>query len=216
MTPTGRDPGDPGEHLGNLFVDAVAAARFDAMEQLLAPGIRFRALLPRRIAEAASAAEARAIVEGWFGDCDRIEVSDRVVERVADRVRIGYRLQLHEEKRGWLAARQEVVATANGDRFDDLALLCTGFRPVDAPADVGPAATPTPHVSLVAYGDSCATLTPRIRSTIRALEPGQVLEVLSDDPGAEEGLRSWSRLTGHALVAARPDDTGTRFYLRRA
>lgn len=215
MASTGRDPGDPGERLGNLFVDAVAAARFDAMEELLAPGIRFRALLPRRTAEAASAADARAIVEDWFDDCDRIEVVDRAVERVADRVRIGY--QLLVSKHGpWFAIRQEAFATTDGLLLADLALVCSGFRAVEAPHDAAPAPGLEPDARLVAYGDSCATLTPRIRSTIRALEPGQVLEVLSDDPGAEEGLRSWSRLTGHALVAATPGDTGTRFYLRRA
>jgi TusA-related sulfurtransferase len=49
-----------------------------------------------------------------------------------------------------------------------------------------------------------------------ALDPGQILEILTDDPSAPEALASWTRLTGHELVGADPGGAqGTRFFVRR-
>jgi len=59
-------------------------------------------------------------------------------------------------------------------------------------------------------------LTPMIALRMRELPTGQVLEVISDDPTARSGLASWSRLTGHPIVAIVEDEGGrTRYYLRR-
>jgi TusA-related sulfurtransferase len=65
-------------------------------------------------------------------------------------------------------------------------------------------------------GQACATLTPIIASRMRALESGQVLEVVSDDPTARSGLAAWSRLTGNPMIAVIEDGPErTRYYLRR-
>jgi tRNA 2-thiouridine synthesizing protein A len=75
---------------------------------------------------------------------------------------------------------------------------------------------PRPDAVLDAPGASCANLTPLIRARMRELVSGQLLEVLSDDPAAREGVPAWSRLTGNPLEAVVEDDTErTRFYLRR-
>ena len=75
---------------------------------------------------------------------------------------------------------------------------------------------PKADAVLDAPGSSCASLTPLIRSRIRELTSGQVLEVRSDDPAAREGVPAWSRLTGNPLEAVVEDDAErTRFYLRR-
>ncbi len=42
--------------------------------------------------------------------------------------------------------------------------------------------------SLVAYGDACATLTPRIKETLRNVISGGVVEVRTDDPSAREDV----------------------------
>ena len=46
-------------------------------------------------------------------------------------------------------------------------------------------------------------LTPTISATVRGLAVGAVLEIVTDDPEAEEGLRSWARLTGNELGCGR-------------
>lgn len=69
---------------------------------------------------------------------------------------------------------------------------------------------------LEGLGEACATLTPLIWRRIRKLESGQVLEVVSDDPAAREGVEAWSRLTGNQLIAYIDEGGGSsRFYLRR-
>ena len=76
--------------------------------------------------------------------------------------------------------------------------------------------TPIADVRMDVLGQDCATLTPMIASRIRQLSSGQVLEVISDDPTARSGLASWSRLTGHPIIAIVEDGPGrTRYYLRR-
>ena len=52
-----------------------------------------------------------------------------------------------------------------------------------------------------APGATCATLTPAIRSRLREMQGGQVLEVRVDDPGAREDIAAWCRLAGHELLA---------------
>ena len=74
---------------------------------------------------------------------------------------------------------------------------------------------PAPDSVLEAFGEGCATLTPRIRARLRQLESGQILEVVSDDPAAREGVPAWSRLTGNPLLAAAVDGDRLRFSIRK-
>ena len=65
-------------------------------------------------------------------------------------------------------------------------------------------------------GFVCAALTPLIKSKLREMEPGQVLEVRVDDPAARLDVPAWSRLSGNTLLATVEEDAEhTRFYLRR-
>ncbi len=50
----------------------------------------------------------------------------------------------------------------------------------------------------------CGELVLELRGRLLALPPGAVIEVRATDPGAPEDLPAWCRLTGHALVGARP------------
>jgi len=74
----------------------------------------------------------------------------------------------------------------------------------------------TADAVLVAYGDACATLTPRIKRAMGEVASGGVIEVRTDDPSAREDVAAWSRLTGHALVeVVEEDERRTRFLLRK-
>ncbi|GEM_PF-976898 len=75
---------------------------------------------------------------------------------------------------------------------------------------------PVPDTVLEGWGDACATLTPRIATSLKSLRSGQVLEVRTDDPAAREGVAAWCRLTGHTLLLSHEEDEQrTRFWLRR-
>lgn len=52
----------------------------------------------------------------------------------------------------------------------------------------------------------------RLRDLMTGLEPGQVLEVRSTDPGVREDLPAWCRLTGHEFLGAR----GARYFVRKS
>lgn len=56
-------------------------------------------------------------------------------------------------------------------------------------------------VSLNVPGLACANLTPAIKKEMQSLQPGQVLEVISDDFASREGVPAWCRLTGNKLLA---------------
>jgi TusA-related sulfurtransferase len=196
---------------GEAFVDAVVSRDFDAIEASLAPDVRFRALTPRAMREAATASGARAWIEGWFGETDRNELIESRVEMIADRLHVAYRIRLREDG-AWFLVEQQLFASLGDARLTDVALVCSGFRPIEAPT------VSHQHrvdARLDAIGKSCATLTPDIHAAVRRLEPGQVLEIVADDPTAEDGLRAWTRLTGNELVETTPSDATGSFYVRR-
>ena len=64
---------------------------------------------------------------------------------------------------------------------------------------------PTPDAPLDAGHEGCGTLLVVIRQRVKALAPGQVLEVVGYDPGAKEDLPAWCRMTGNPLLAVRGD-----------
>jgi TusA-related sulfurtransferase len=70
--------------------------------------------------------------------------------------------------------------------------------------------------TLEAYGVTCGTLEPLIAQRLRALAPGDVLEIRSDMPEARDGIASWVWLTGHALVAVEDDEPPrARYYVKK-
>ena len=80
-----------------------------------------------------------------------------------------------------------------------------------------PSRPPVPVATLEAYGLTCGSLEPLIAQYLRALAPGDVLEVRSDMEEAAEGIGAWVWLTGHALVAIQKDEPSprARYYVRK-
>jgi TusA-related sulfurtransferase len=56
---------------------------------------------------------------------------------------------------------------------------------------------------------ACIDLTPLIAKTMRDLQPGELLEVHTDDPASRVGVPAWCRLTGNSLVRTSADDADT-------
>jgi tRNA 2-thiouridine synthesizing protein A len=61
----------------------------------------------------------------------------------------------------------------------------------------------------------CGDLTPIIRGRMRELQTGQVLEVISEEPAAHEGIPAWSRLTGNQLLGTVQEPSRARFFIRK-
>jgi hypothetical protein len=113
------------------FVEALGRREFKTVEECFAPDIRFRALVPPGLREAAKGSEAVEHLQGWFGGADHFEVLRSEVESTADRVRFRYKLRLHDED-GWSVIDQSGY-TLGADRIQSVDLVCSGFRPTEPP-----------------------------------------------------------------------------------
>jgi len=70
--------------------------------------------------------------------------------------------------------------------------------------------------NLEARGLACIDLTPKVKIALSEIQSGQVLEVLSDDSSAREGIPAWCRLTGHSLINSEKINTDeTLFYIQK-
>ena len=61
----------------------------------------------------------------------------------------------------------------------------------------------------------CGDMTPLIRQALRDLGSGQVLEVISAEPAAHEGIPAWCRLTGNNLIGTMREEGRSRFHIRK-
>ena len=74
-----------------------------------------------------------------------------------------------------------------------------------------------PARSLDARGLRCPLPLVKARDEIDFIGPGDVLEILATDPGADHDFRAWCRRTGHQVVAfEQREGPEFRFLIRRA
>jgi tRNA 2-thiouridine synthesizing protein A len=73
-----------------------------------------------------------------------------------------------------------------------------------------------PDKTLDCLGLYCPMPVLKTRDAIRALGPGQVLEMLSDDPGSEPDMKTWSERTGHELIEVERRGAVFRFLIRKS
>jgi radical SAM protein with 4Fe4S-binding SPASM domain len=69
--------------------------------------------------------------------------------------------------------------------------------------------------SFDAIGRACVELLLPMANRVRALEPGQVLKVMTDDAAAREDLSSWCRMTGNELLDRIKGDGFDNYFIRR-
>ncbi len=56
----------------------------------------------------------------------------------------------------------------------------------------------------------------KTREALLHMDPGQGLEVTSDDPGSEADMKSWSMRTGNELLEMQRNGAVFRFFVRKA
>jgi tRNA 2-thiouridine synthesizing protein A len=74
---------------------------------------------------------------------------------------------------------------------------------------------PTADLTVDMGQAGCGDLTPLIRGRMRELQSGQILEVISEEPAAHEGIPAWSRLTGNELIGTVRETSRSRFFIRK-
>ena len=72
-----------------------------------------------------------------------------------------------------------------------------------------------PDRKIDCLGLACPMPILKTREAVKQLAPGQVLEMISDDPASEADLRSWSAKTGHRLLATERNGPVFRFLIRK-
>jgi tRNA 2-thiouridine synthesizing protein A len=72
-----------------------------------------------------------------------------------------------------------------------------------------------PDKRLDCIGLYCPMPILKTREALRSLEPGQVLEMTSDDPASEADMRSWSARSGNELVEVEKHGLVFRFLVRK-
>ena len=65
-----------------------------------------------------------------------------------------------------------------------------------------------------ARGLNCPMPIVRTAQAMKALGPGQIVEVAATDPGSVRDFAAWARTTGHALLESTTGDGVFRFVLR--
>src|SRR5437870_4820414 len=89
VTATARDAISTGE----AFVAALADRDFEKLEACFHPQVRFRALVPSGLRERTGSTDAVAQVKSWFAETNRIQLLQREVYLVSQRVHISYRFR---------------------------------------------------------------------------------------------------------------------------
>ncbi len=181
------------------FVRALARRDFETLERLFDARVRFRAIVPRGLREAATAEDAVGWLRTWFADADSMELLGSDTATVADRTYLRYRFRVHKAGRVTLI-EQHGYADVADSRIVDLSLLCSGFRPADESAD---------HLHHYDAGDlGCGDGLPReFRGQIGSIPVGDVLRVVARDPAARADLPALARLMGHRVrtISEAPD-----------
>jgi hypothetical protein len=115
--------------LGQRFAYAVAHQDADALRQLLAPNVSFRALTPGRLWESESAAETidEVILGTWFS-ADRTVTEVLALEfvKVGAVERVGYRFRAALPD-GTFVIEQQAYLKTEKDTVSCLRILCSGF-----------------------------------------------------------------------------------------
>lgn len=70
-----------------------------------------------------------------------------------------------------------------------------------------------PTLSLDCVGLYCPQPLFQTRESIDSIEADEILEVLADDPAAEEDLKRFCKRTGHELLLFEKDEDGVQRFL---
>ncbi len=70
-------------------------------------------------------------------------------------------------------------------------------------------------VTLDCFGLLCPMPIIETAKKLKELQPGQILEVISTDPGIKEDMPSWCRMTGQEFLGAEEEGELIKVYVRK-
>ena len=206
--------------LGEVFLTNLAGQDFDGLANLFHPMVHFRALLPSKEVGETTNQGAVSWFRKWFGDFDILQVQQSMANLVSDRLHISYRLMVHSQENGWEIIEQQIYTIIREERFADLWLLCSGFRPKQASSDA-PDVQGQPTIQPQLGGDQFYNAGDRgcaegpldeISALMSHMKTGQSLEIYATDPSVARDLPAWCHLSGHEMVK----NSGNFFLIRHS
>ena len=194
VTASGRDAKSAGE----TFVAALANRDFKHVQACFHPQVRFRALVPSGIKERNEAAAATAQLQVWFSEPTRMQLLQKEIYLVADRVHISYRFREHYSDGETEVIEQHAFCDVRDGLIESMDLVCSGFLPEARGGAVGE--LPQHHYDAGDLG--CGSGLPQeFRRQVGAIPVGHVMEVVTRDPSAKEDLPALARLLGHEVLS---------------
>ena len=207
---------------GEAFIKALSIRDFDTLEKLFDPEIRFRGLVPKGVREGATAQEAANWLRFWFENADTFKLEKFSIDQVVDRLHISYLLNLHNQE-GWYEVAQQIYCTVQNSVISDLALVCSGFRPVaeqslSSELDLASQAILPINQTLGAtffydaQDKGCADGSlEQIANLARGLTEKGTLEIRATNPSVANDLPAWCRMAGYELY----QQNGDHYFVRR-
>jgi TusA-related sulfurtransferase len=191
------------EATGEDFVVALSDRDSERLEACLHPEVRMRALVPSGFQELKGPLVVAGRLNSWFAEAESIQVLEKNVYRVADRLHIRCRLRERYSDGESEIIEQDAYCDLRGGAIVSIDLLCSGHRPElpDNSADVH-------HFDAGDLGCSSG-LPEEFRHQIEGIPIGGILEVVTHDPSAREDLPSLSRLLGHRVIATKNSPDGS-------
>ena len=74
----------------------------------------------------------------------------------------------------------------------------------------------TPNKTLDASGLSCPLPIVKTKKEIDTMTSGQVLEIISTDPGSKNDMTAWCNRTGNKLLDSSEDGGKFKFYVQKS
>ncbi|MGN6721469.1 MAG: hypothetical protein ACTHJM_02520 [Marmoricola sp.] len=115
--------------LAGRLIDAITRRSFADLEACLAPDVRMRAVLPRRVLELDSAAAVARTFEDWFGGEDGFEVMEASAGSIGPRHHVRWRIRMWPRHAGGGSrVVEQQIYTWGTEQAESLDLLCSGFH----------------------------------------------------------------------------------------
>ena len=191
------------------FVVALSDRDSVRLESCLHPEVRMRALVPSGFQELKGPSAVVAKLNSWFAEADSIQVLEKNIYRVADRLHVRYRFRERYPDGETEIIEQDTYFDLRDGSIVAINLLCSGHRP-ELDDEVR-----TKHYFDAGDLGCSSGLPEEFRRQIDAIPIGTVLEVVTRDPSAREDLPSLSRLLGHRVVSVKDSPDGSTVLIVR-
>ena len=72
----------------------------------------------------------------------------------------------------------------------------------------------TPDETLACIGLSCPMPLLKTKKAIKGMQSGQIIEIISSDPGTKNDLPGFAKKAGHEYLGEKDEEGSTKFYIK--